>query len=69
MSFASYLVWNWLLRRYLASRLGVFLFMTPIFGVVLSVLLLDESVGLPFVAGSVLVLFGLLLAQRSSRRR
>ena len=69
VSFASYLVWNWLLRRYLASRLGVFLFMTPIFGVVLSVLLLDESVGIPFAAGSVLVLLGLLLAQRSGRRR
>ena len=69
MSFASYLVWNWLLRRYLASRLGVFLFMTPIFGVVLSVLLLDETVGLPFVGGSLLVLVGLLLAQVSRKRR
>ena len=69
VSFASYLVWNWLLRRYLASRLGVFLFMTPIFGVVLSVLLLDETVGLPFVGGSLLVLVGLLLAQVSRKRR
>lgn len=69
VSFASYLVWNWLLRRYLASRLGVLLFMTPIFGVVLSVVLLDESVGIPFLVGSALVLCGLLLAQKSGRRR
>ena len=37
--------------------------MTPIFGVILSVLLLGESVGMPFIFGSLLVLAGLLLMQ------
>ena len=63
VSYASYLVWNFLLKQYLAARLGVLVFMTPIFGVILSVLLLGESVGMPFVFGSLLVLAGLLLMQ------
>ena len=32
VSFASFLLWFWMLRKYLASRLGVFSFMTPLFG-------------------------------------
>ena len=63
VSFASYLIWCGLLKRYLAARLGVLIFVTPIFGVVLSILLLDETVGSTFVAGSLCVLAGLLLVQ------
>jgi drug/metabolite transporter (DMT)-like permease len=59
VSFASFLAWCWLLRRYLASRLGVFAFFTPLFGVVLGVRLLGEPLALPFVAGSALVLAGI----------
>ncbi len=43
VSFASLLLWFWLLRNYLASRLGVFSFLTPLFGVLFSVLFLDEK--------------------------
>ena len=32
VSFASFLIWFWLLRHYLASRLGVVSFLTPLFG-------------------------------------
>jgi drug/metabolite transporter (DMT)-like permease len=66
VSFASYLVWNALLKRYLAARLGILVFMTPFFGVILSVALLGETVGAPFVAGCLLVLAGLLLVQHRS---
>ncbi len=61
VSFASFLAWCWLLRRYLASRLGVFSFLTPLFGVVLGVCLLGESPTPPFIAGSALVLAGIAL--------
>ncbi len=61
VSFASYLVWFWLLRKYLASRLGVFSFMTPLFGVALGVWLLGEPLEPGFVVGAVLVLLGILL--------
>lgn len=61
VSFASFLVWFWLLRHYLASRLGVLSFMTPVFGVALGLWLLDEPLELGFLLGSVLVLGGILL--------
>jgi drug/metabolite transporter (DMT)-like permease len=59
MSFASLLAWFWLLRHYLASRLGVFTFLTPVFGVVLGALLLDEPLEPQFVVGAIIVLMGL----------
>ena len=59
VSFASFLVWTWLLRRYLAAQLGVFSFLTPLFGVVLGVGLLGEALDPRFVAGSGLVLAGI----------
>lgn len=59
--FAAMLTWFWLLRHYLAAKLGVLLFMTPLFGVALGVMLLDEPLSPAFVIGSVLVLVGLLV--------
>jgi drug/metabolite transporter (DMT)-like permease len=66
ITFASYLVWFSLLRRYLASRLSVFTFLSPLFGVAFGVLLLNESVDAFFVAGSALVLIGITLVSRPS---
>jgi drug/metabolite transporter (DMT)-like permease len=61
ISFASYLAWFWLLTRYLASRLSIFSFMTPIFGVCFGVLLLGEPLTPAFVGGALLVLLGITL--------
>ena len=43
VSFFSYLVWFWLLKRYMASNLAVFSFMTPMFGVTFGVLALKKN--------------------------
>ena len=59
VSFASYLTWFWLLRRYLATRLSVFSFMTPIFGVAFGVIVLGDPVTPAFGAGAALVLAGI----------
>lgn len=61
VSFASFLAWFWLLRNYLASRLGVFSFLTPLFGMAFGVWLLDEKIELNFLIGAVLVLFGIVI--------
>lgn len=61
VSFASFLVWFWLLRHYLASRLGVFSFMTPLFGMVFGAWLLHEPIEASFLAGAVPVLVGIVL--------
>jgi drug/metabolite transporter (DMT)-like permease len=59
-AFASFLAWFWLLRRYLASRLGVFVFFTPLFGVMLGTLVLGERLEAGFLVGAVMVMLGIL---------
>lgn len=61
VSFVSYLTWFWLLRKYLASNLAVFSFITPLFGVTFGVLVLGEPLTLNFVAGALLVLAGVIM--------
>ena len=61
VSFVSFLVWFWLLRHYLASQLGVFSFLTPLFGVAFGIWLLKEPLEASFVLGAVLVLAGVVL--------
>ncbi|MCH7309075.1 DMT family transporter [Acinetobacter sp. NIPH 1852] len=61
VSFASFLAWFWLLRNYLASRLGVFSFLTPLFGIVFGMWLLGERIEPNFVLGSILVLMGIMV--------
>ncbi|WP_161867080.1 DMT family transporter [Pseudomonas yangonensis] len=71
VSFFTYLTWFWLLRRYLASNMAVFSFMTPLFGVSFGVLVLDEPLTLNFIAGAALVLSGITLVSGEAwlRRR
>lgn len=61
ISFASYLAWFGLLRRYLASQLGTFSFMTPLSGIVLGAWLLGETIEPAFLGGAALVLAGIVL--------
>jgi drug/metabolite transporter (DMT)-like permease len=68
VAFVSYLVWFWLLTRYSASRLSVFSFLTPLFGVTFGVLLLGESFSLRFLMAAVLVLTGIGLVNAPAKR-
>jgi drug/metabolite transporter (DMT)-like permease len=61
VSFASFLVWFWLLRQYLASRLGVFSFLTPLFGILFGVWLLNEPLETRFLVGAIPVMAGIVL--------
>jgi drug/metabolite transporter (DMT)-like permease len=69
VAFASYLVWFWLLTRYLASRISVFAFLTPLFGVALGVWLLGEPVTPAFLGAAVLVGAGIALVNLPARGR
>ena len=64
--FASYLAWFWLLKHYSASQLGVFSFLTPIFGVALGVGLLDEQLEISFIIGAAFVIAGIILVSASA---
>ncbi|MEY2860709.1 MAG: hypothetical protein RL392_1167 [Pseudomonadota bacterium] len=66
VSFASFLVWFWLLRKYLASRLGVFSFLTPLFGIVFGAWLLNEPIEASFLLGALPVLMGIILVSSGS---
>ena len=61
VGFASYLTWFWLLTRYLAGRLTVFSFLTPLFGVTFGVTILGEPLSLRFALAAALVGAGITL--------
>ncbi|HVC11171.1 MAG TPA: DMT family transporter [Burkholderiales bacterium] len=67
VAFASYLAWFWLLTRYLAARLSVFSFLTPLFGVLAGVLVLGEPLTPSFAWAGLLVGLGIVLV--NLRRR
>ena len=67
VAFASFLAWFWLLTRYLASRLSVFSFLTPLFGVAAGVMLLNEPVTAPFLGAALLVGTGIYLVNSPGR--
>jgi drug/metabolite transporter (DMT)-like permease len=68
VAFVSYLLWFWLLTRYTASRLSVFSFLTPLFGVTFGVLLLGESFSARFLIAALLVLSGIALVNAPAKR-
>ena len=61
VAFASYLAWFWLLTRYLAGRLAVFSFLSPLFGVLSGVVVLQEPLTAPFALSALLVGSGIVL--------
>ena len=61
VAFASYLAWFWLLRRYLAARLSVLSFLTPMFGVLCGVIFLREPLTGYFAFAALLVGAGIVL--------
>ena len=61
ISLMSYLLWFALLKRYLASRLGVFSFLTPLFGMIFGVWLLNEKLEMNFIVGTAMVLLGVIV--------
>jgi len=67
VAFASYLAWFWLLTRYLAGRLAVFSFLTPLFGVAFGVIFLTEPLSAAFLGAALLVGAGIVLVNRPAR--
>jgi drug/metabolite transporter (DMT)-like permease len=68
VAFASYLTWFWLLTKFLAGRLMVFSFLTPLFGVLFGVLLLGERMSAQFGFAALLVVAGIMLVNAPARR-
>lgn len=70
LAFASamaYTIWSQLLKYNPVSKVAVFCFMTPVFGVILSALLLHESEQISVIQGAaalVLITFGIIVSHR-----
>lgn len=64
VSFASYLLWFWLIRHYPATRLASFTLATPLFGLMAGVLLLGEPLTLRLVVALAALAAGIALVNR-----
>jgi drug/metabolite transporter (DMT)-like permease len=63
-AFASYLAWMWMLGRYPATKISVFVFLTPVFALLFGALWLGEAVTPSLLAALVLVAGGIVLVNR-----
>ena len=67
VTFASYLLWFWLVRHYPATRLSSFTMLTPVFGLLLGAMLLAEPVTARLLIALATVASGIYLVNRKTR--
>jgi len=65
LSVGASLIWFWLLSQGEASRVSAYYYLTPVFGLGLSALLLHERVGLHDLFGLAAIAGGIALVQRA----
>jgi drug/metabolite transporter (DMT)-like permease len=63
----TYVLWFWLMRCYPASSLASFTFLSPVFGVILSGLILGDPMSTRLIVALVLIAAGILLVNRPVR--
>jgi drug/metabolite transporter (DMT)-like permease len=64
ITFASYLVWFWLVRHYPATRISAFTLLTPVFGLLAGVVLLGDPLTLRLGVALATVCAGIVLVNR-----
>lgn len=69
ITFASYLVWFWLVRHYPATRISAFTLLTPLFGLLAGVALLGEPLTPRLLVALAAVCAGLALVNRPAPPR
>lgn len=65
----TYILWFWMMRRYPAAGLSSFAFLTPVFGVLLGGLLLDEPLTAKLFLALGLIAAGLIIVNRPARAK
>jgi drug/metabolite transporter (DMT)-like permease len=66
VTFVSYLLWFWMIRSYPATRLSAFTLLTPVFGLLLGAVLLDEPITTRLVIALITVSIGIFLVTRKA---
>jgi drug/metabolite transporter (DMT)-like permease len=64
VTFASYLLWFWLVRHYQATQLSAFTLLTPVFGLLQGALLLGEPITPRLLVALVAVAVGIVIVSR-----
>jgi drug/metabolite transporter (DMT)-like permease len=64
VTFASYLLWFWLIAHYPATPLAAFTLLTPVFGLLAGTLILDEPVTMRLVIALAAVSAGIYIVNR-----
>ncbi len=65
----TYVLWFWLLRRYPASGLSSFAFLSPVFGVLCGAVILGEAPTLRIFVALGLIAIGLIIVNRPARKQ
>ena len=63
----SYPLWFICLKRLPASHASIYIYLTPVFAVVLSLIILDERFSWLFWVGGVLIIAGIVITSRSAK--
>jgi drug/metabolite transporter (DMT)-like permease len=66
VAFISFLVWMWMLGRYPATQVSVFVFFTPLFALLFGALWLGEPVTPGLLLALAMVATGIVLVNRRS---
>ena len=69
VSFASYLLWFWMVRHYPATRLATFTLATPLFGLLAGALLLNEDVTLRLILALMALAIGVVMVNQAAQRQ
>lgn len=64
----TYVLWFWLMRRYPAAGLSSFAFLTPVFGVFLGGVILDEPLSPRLFVALAMIAVGLVIVNRPQRK-
>jgi drug/metabolite transporter (DMT)-like permease len=64
----TYVLWFWLMRRYPAAGLSSFAFLTPVFGVFLGGVILDEPLSPRLFVALAMIAAGLVIVNRPQRK-
>lgn len=64
LSAAGFLIWNNLMKYHGVGKVSLFMFLVPVFGVMLSGIFLNEAVGITALLGLVLVAAGIIVVNR-----
>ena len=68
LSAAGFILWNNVMKYNQVGKVSLYLFLVPVFGVILSSVLLEEPLSSFVVAGLLLVVAGIVLVNRNTRK-